>query len=368
MSVGRTDSPGDKAGALELAARAVSVKGLRRLLLWATAGYLALLVGGLAFLEWEGGQNWLTSLALFAPPQVFLAPLLVLMPASVWLSRRLLVWQLAGVVLVGFGFMTFRWGPARVTGGAGFGLITHNAGQGNLEQLAHFVAQEAPDAVLLQDCAARAGVFRRRFPEFAVEGRGEFLLLSRHPIVRAELLDQGSFGGRTVAARFEIIYRGRPLALYNVHLPTPRRPLSGILGGGVAKGWVARPSRPGKDTDYRHWVEEHAAGVHGVLKVLEKEREPFMVGGDFNLPDHGHFYHLLAGSMSDAFAKTGRGWGLTFPGQSSQALTFFGPWLRIDYLFSGRGWEPASCKVDSGSRSQHRPVSACFLSTASPKQ
>jgi vancomycin resistance protein VanJ len=78
------------------------------------------------------------------------------------------------------------------------------------------------------------------------------------------------------------------------------------------------------------------------------------------MPSRGHIHGLFASHLTDAFAACGRGYGLTFPGYTSNPLTLFGPWLRIDYLFAGRGFKPIYCNTERERKSQHRAVAARF--------
>ena len=92
--------------------------------------------------------------------------------------------------------------------------------------------------------------------------------------------------------------------------------------------------------------------------VFEREKKPFIVAGDFNMPDHGWIHRFFAARLTDAFATAGSGWGATFPGDSEYPFSFRGPWLRIDYIFAGRGFRPVYARVEQERRSEHRAVAA----------
>ena len=95
--------------------------------------------------------------------------------------------------------------------------------------------------------------------------------------------------------------------------------------------------------------------------MLSRETLPFIVCGDFNTPDHGIIYHTVSRGLTDAHLHAGRGWGLTFPGATRNPLSLHGPWLRLDYAFAGRGWQPVYCSPEPGRRSQHCAVAAHFV-------
>lgn len=333
---------------------------LRRLLSGTTFTYGISLVILLVALEWWGERHWLLSLLLFAPPALYLLPLAVLAPACLFLRPRLCAIHLLAIIGVGFVYTTFRVGQRRAPGSETFALLSHNVGQGDRQQFAAFVAAQKPDAILLQDARHRGTRYTTLYPDHYVAVRREFILISRHLIQQAAILPEPNWRGRPVAARFEILFQGRPLVLYNVHLPTPRAQLSRFLTGRAVVDMLADDDRPGLTT-YREWVAERLKLSRDLAAVFAGEKQPFLVGGDFNTPDHGSIYHLFAGEMRDAFAEAGSaGWQLTFPGTSRNPLSLFGPWLRLDYLFAGRGWAPISCDAEAGRRSQHRAVVGRF--------
>ena len=84
------------------------------------------------------------------------------------------------------------------------------------------------------------------------------------------------------------------------------------------------------------------------------------------MPDHGFIYHQFAGRMTDCFPAAGRGWGMTFPGGVRNPLGYLTPWLRIDFVFAGKGWTPVFCEAEPGRRSQHRAVLAMLTPSETP--
>jgi len=332
---------------------------IRRLLGWATFAYAGGLILMLVALEWWGERNWLLSIFLYAPPQILLLPLAVLAPLCLLFRWRLLVWHLAAVAMLFFGYMTFRWAPRPASTSAACTVVTFNAGESNRPQFHEFIAQEKPDIIFLQDARSRGPELAAKLPEKSAAHLGRFTFISRYPLEKMAYVEGALWQGQPIAARCETVIAGRTTALYSVHLPTPRQQLSRFLGGRRILGdLVGRKSREPGFGDYREWLAARIELARDLAGVFAREPLPMIVGGDFNTPDHGYIYRLFSSQMTDGFAHAGRGWGLTFPGSTRNPVTFFGPWLRLDYFFVGRGWEVIECRPEPGGKSQHKAVLA----------
>lgn len=339
---------------------------LRAVLAVLTAAYVVAFFSMLAGLEWVGERFWPFGIFLYAPPQIFLVPLLALTPLCLLLRWRLCLWHLACTAFLFFVYQPYRLGskPAAVPGE--IAAVTFNQGQSNEAQLLDFVAQVKPDLILLQDVQWSVPQCQAKFPGFDVASRGEFMLVSRFPIEQAAFVMEPRDQGRWIAARFEVRVNGQPLAIYSVHLMTPRQQLSRFLGGSVVFRHYVATNRGRTDArDYRTWLRARCEVARQLAGVFAAEKLPYIVGGDFNTPDHGHIYQQFAGMMTDAFAASGRGWGLTFPANARHPIVLFGPWLRLDYFFAGRGWRALECWPESGRKSQHRAVFARLAPVAS---
>ena len=334
---------------------------LRRVLGWLTCGYAAGLLCAMIALEWRGERLWVFSLLLYAPAQMLLLPLLVLTPLCLVARRRLCLVHLACVLVLAFGYMTFRRAGSPRRGEGMISAVTFNFGESNRPQFAGFLEREKPDVILLQDARNRGPEFAAKLPGTFVAGHDQFVFVSRFPIQKSALLAEPQWAGHPVAARFEVLVQGRTLVFYSVHLPTPRQELSRFLGGRRVLGdLVGRRHREPGFGNYSEWLAARIALARALAKIFQDEPQPFIVAGDFNMPDHGLIYHLFAGEMTDAFAQEGRGWGMTFPGGKGRFIRRFGPWLRLDYFFAGRGWRAVECRPEPGDPSQHKAVLARF--------
>ena len=334
---------------------------IRLALGWLTAGYVVGLLCLLLGLEWWGERNWIFSLLHYAPAQGLLLPLMVLSPICLLFRWRLVFWHLAVAGILIFGYMTFRWSSVPPVNGSEIKAVTFNYGESNHAQFQAFLDAEKPDLLLLQDARNRGAEFVKKLPGMYASDLGQFAFLSKFPIQKAALLEGVATDGQPVAARYEVQIQGRMIAIYSVHLPTPRQQLVRFMGGRRILGdLVGHGHREPAYGNYREWLSERVRLARALAKVLAEEKYPMIVGGDFNTPDHGYIYHLMAGEMTDAFAHAGRGWGLTFPGSTHNPISLFGPWLRLDYFWAGHGWRVTECRPEPGQKSQHKAVLARF--------
>jgi endonuclease/exonuclease/phosphatase (EEP) superfamily protein YafD len=92
--------------------------------------------------------------------------------------------------------------------------------------------------------------------------------------------------------------------------------------------------------------------------VFSREKRPFLALGDFNMPSDGYVHEVMTWGLRDCFAKAGRGFGFTFPGDRRNPMTLGEPWLRLDYVLAGPGWRVNECRVEPERRSKHRAVVA----------
>jgi endonuclease/exonuclease/phosphatase (EEP) superfamily protein YafD len=328
---------------------------------WLNTIYVVTFLLLIFLLSWWGERHWLLSLLLFAPPYALLLPLAILTPLCLVARPRLVLWQLLCTAVLSFGYMEFSWTRSGADRPGALKVITFNAGQGDRRQFQSFVQAEDPDLIILQDARNRGADYARTWPDRYVAGRGEFFLISRFPVQRADFVAEPSWGGKPVAARFEVLRDDKPFIVYNVHMPTPRGQFNRFLSRRAIRDLFGDEEHGKVFSTYREWVDDRIQLARNVAAFLGAEKERYIVCGDFNTPDHGYIHRILSRGLIDAHATAGQGWGLSFPGGPSGFTGRHGPWLRIDYAYAGRGWTPVFCRTDPGRRSQHRAVAAHFV-------
>jgi endonuclease/exonuclease/phosphatase family metal-dependent hydrolase len=296
---------------------------------------------------------------LYMPQQILLLPLAVLVPAALLAEVPAPAWRLMAA-----GLIIFLWHVAPSMGrdhpsdGRGLKLMTNNYGQNHGLSLGSWIAAQDPDIIALQDATGQGRVFQRAYPGRFVSEAGQFVLVSKAPISSAALLPAPLWRGRPVAALFVVPWHGAALAVYSVHMPTPRGDFAKLAGLGLLREALGRNKARSDGWSFQDAMTARVALAGALAGVLAAEKRPYVIMGDFNMPSDGCVHRIFAARFTDTFIKAGRGFGYTFPGDASNPLAFFMPWLRIDYIFAGPTWRVDSCLVEPGRRSEHRPVVA----------
>jgi vancomycin resistance protein VanJ len=335
------------------------LKWIRRSLVFTTAAYLTLLVLILLALEYHGEKNLTLCLLLYAPPMGWLLPIIPMAPLCLLFCPRVALAYLAAFPILLLGYMDYNWTGGRKPTGPSLKVMTNNIGQKGKTSLTPFIEAEQPDIIALQE-AGRARQFTAAYPEFNVAAHGEFTLISRLPILRSGYVRDVMWHGQPAAAWFELEFEGAPLVIYNIHIPSPRDDLNKLAGRGAALGLLGFVGgRIGEvREEYQAKWDQRVAFAEALAEVIEGDQRTTLAVGDFNMPNHGVAYRRMTTRLKDAFAESGQGFGFTVPGTTRNPLSFFGPWLRLDYVMTGNGLAAANCRIEPRRASQHRAVVA----------
>jgi endonuclease/exonuclease/phosphatase family metal-dependent hydrolase len=310
-------------------------------------------------MELIGERCWPIAILLYLPQWLFLLPLIVLIPAALLAEVSLGTYALlAGVVIIFFWHVPFYPGMGGSSQPLKIKVMTNNYVQNHGLSILPFIAAEDPDFVALEDATGQARMLQRAYPDRTVKAEGQFVFMSKAPVTSAAPLEWPRWRGGPVAAVFDVQWQGEDLAVYVVHLPTPRTDFAKLTGLGLLKELAGRNRRRSDNMSFGEAMTARVQLGRDLAGVFAREQRPFIAMGDFNMPPAGYVHRVVSWGLLDCFEQAGRGFGFTFPCDTFNPLTMGAPWLRIDYVLAGPGWHANDCRVEPGRRSQHRAVVA----------
>lgn len=336
----------------------------RRIFLWGNWLLLVMLILMMLLFSYGGEAHWVLSSFLYLPQQGWLLPLLLLTPLAVLFQWRALIPQALAVVLVLGPYMHYRLGGGTLPG-PGLRLVSNNRADGNHTSISPFLEVIEPDLVLYQE-QSNAWEYGTRYPDRQVKVEGQYLLMSKWPIVASELITFPAENHQydLQVARFEVNYEGQPIAVYSVHVYSPRDRLRALQGRGFFYELLGlRHLRSPTYDGFSGYLAARQQTCRELADHLRSEKLPFLVAGDFNMPDRGVIYRGLTAVMTDSFAAKGSGYGFSFPGTTSQIISGFGPWVRLDYIFASPQWQVQFAATEPERASKHRATAARLLLT-----
>ena len=313
----------------------------------------------LLLLDGYGEKHWLLATLLYLPGVVWVLPALILLPCCLVFCFRYALMLFAFIVGYAWLFMGYQFSNEAIESDEGtVTLLSNNVGNNGKTTIDQFADLHEPDLMAFQE-ALPPRFYREKYPEWEVRSHGEFAFVSRFPIIEAGVVDEVRWGTVGVAARYVVeLPSGGKLVVYNVHLPTRRFIMEGMRGKGLASAIFG--GNQGYGSQMRKQNRDFFSGqidlVERLIARVQSESFPTVLCGDFNVPPHGIIYRRLSAAFGDAFEEKGRGYGHTFPGKTRNPLSFFRPWLRIDYAFAGNGVQFLSAEVEADRPSQHRAL------------
>ncbi|MBT6462191.1 MAG: hypothetical protein HOK49_06595 [Opitutae bacterium] len=321
--------------------------------------FVCLFVIGLLLTHFLAEGFWLTTVSLYSAPGFWLVPMFFLIPAALFLERKLLfVYPLLLLFLV---FFHMQWKPfssGDPTTGE-FIILSNNVGQRGKTSFRNYEQRIVPDIILLQEVGGRIYKYEKDFPGYHSAASGEFGILSRHPILFAEPVPGLAL---PVASRFRVLFGEEEVVLYNVHLPTPRRNLQRLRGNGFMHSLATGGGLFSKNVraEFADFMNRNLRLAQQIVEAASLEDSPVIIAGDFNAPAQGRVARVIAKAFQDAHTKVGGGCGFTFPGVSRNPFSLFGPFLRIDHVYANQKLQLVGCKVEPRRPSQHLAVAAGF--------
>ncbi|MDF1859085.1 MAG: endonuclease/exonuclease/phosphatase family protein [Verrucomicrobiales bacterium] len=322
-------------------------------------------------LKVTGEKNLSVAFSLYLPRLLFLLPSLLLLPLALLFSWRLSLPALLGSCFIFLYFANdFRFGsephPSPSEPGKTVTVLTYNRGQHMNRSLKPFKDRTNPDIIAFQEAPNRAAGYLEaegyELYEFA-EDIGEYTLLSRYPITKKSLIHTVS-GDQSVdaCARFEVQFEGSKIAIYSIHINSPRDVLHYYKRGAFLYGLIGIPGTALGEKRHKNqqFWNDRIDEASELISHIANDPLPTLVVGDLNAPAGGHIHQLFLREFKDSHRTSGSGFGFTFPGTSRNPLSLGGPWMRIDYLFANSSWDCLWNITESSRLSQHRAVTAQF--------
>jgi len=210
--------------------------------------------------------------------------------------------------------------------------------------------------VLLQDSPDLLKSLQGKyFRKWNVSSFGQFVVMSRFPLTKAEVLWTPYPKKKLPFLRCQVQIGQESISLYNVHFNSPREGLYsfGMLG-----------KQPQFLLEAIRCIDNNAnvriTQARALRELIRQERGPVIVAGDLNSTDASLSYlELRDAGLRDAFEESGRGYGYTY-GHFLLENKF--PWLnlswmRIDHIMMSSQLHARRCWTGTATASDHRP---CF--------
>jgi len=332
-------------------------------LLFATCVYAVVLVAIIilnatgADRYWPGALNLYLPQIMWALPGVLLAILIFRVDrAWIWAPILCVLWVLGPV-------MGFRWPPREAwpaPGNLTLRVMTWNIKYGShpIEPLIDELVRRDLDVVFFQDATGcMDGPLGDYFRNWEVRSSGQYVIASRYPLSEAEVHELPSSGHQFESfLRCKVRVGDTAVALYNVHLKTPRRSLNGFRTARHEPNYL-----PAAIQTFHDNVRLRQGQATALIEYISEERGPIIVAGDLNAPDASLVCDTLRNAgLHDAFAERGKGYGFTYGHflfkHRLPWLRF--SWMRIDHIMPSSGFATQRCVAGSGKASDHRPVIA----------
>ncbi|MGH7439259.1 MAG: endonuclease/exonuclease/phosphatase family protein [Polyangiaceae bacterium] len=187
------------------------------------------------------------------------------------------------------------------------------------------------DVLVIQAAFGSLGArLRERLPDRVIRQDGELILVSKFPVLSAEVPPDLAIAGTTAPmfVKYVIDTPDGALHVYNVHAFSPRHALF--------------------DPATRDNIAQRDGQIAAVVAAARSEPPPFVIAGDTNLPALSAIARRYFDGLTDAFAEVGFGFGYTFPAKR--------PWMRIDRFLGGAGVRFFDVRVAPRGASDHRAI------------
>lgn len=296
-----------------------------------------------------GDTTWWGTTLLYAGRWPWLALPAALLPAALlWRRSMLLPITIAVLLIVGpvmGGAVSLRPLVTRPEATPVLRVLTYNVEGGRVVafNLDAILRESQPDLAGFQECGATIRAELVKLQEWTVvdtSGPG-LCFLSRFPldsavrVMPAKVFQEA--GGAASAARYMIRTPGGSVAVFNLHLETPRHGVEFLFSD---------PARAPAEIEGNTLLRQTESRV--VRRWVDSTSGPRIVLGDFNLPSESAIFRASWSDLEDAWEGGGNGFGFTKDNG----------WIRvrIDHILASEELTVVGTRVLRDYGSDHLPV------------
>jgi len=301
-----------------------------------------------AIMWFSGDKWWFGTVLLYGPRWIYFYPMIVLVPATLIWQRRCL-WTLGlTAILIAWPIMGFNL-PLKSKekpGTVPLRVMTYNIDRWNVsaENFSILLDEVQADIVAVQECAPARWKLP---PQWFVKRAGTSLVVSRFPVTKCEISKRPPDVNGVYCV---IDTPGGKIGFACVDLLTPRRALDNVLDEKKIFDFsqVDKTQRMISD----RWDESN--NLHNWIRSFPEEKK--IIAGDFNLTVDSPIYRKIWSNYSNAFNKTGFGYGYSKPTK----INIFKYSARVDHILSTPGFNPLTSGIGPDYGSDHLPLIADF--------
>ncbi len=291
--------------------------------------------------------SWLGTLNMYLPQWIWGIPLLITLPLTFILYRKLfwlpmlsILWVVGPVMGLVINFPQSALNSSDV-----IRIMTYNVkgGRRDANAVAADIRKYHPDVILMDD---QQGVLRTVvgtvLSGWHISDDPQFVVATRLPVLSYNGLESSHDTGEPYVSDLRILFHHQRITFLPVHLMTPRFGIKAI----------AKRGKLGEMEAYAQYRLIQADTICGDLSL---DRGPIVVAGDFNSTVSSLVIRkLLNKGFEDAFSVAGNGYGYTY----GQYTPLHYPFMRIDHILINKDWKVVDCFTGNSIGSDHSPVIA----------
>lgn len=291
--------------------------------------------------------NWFGTLNMYLPQWIWGMPLLVTLPLTFFLYRKLTWLPVLSILWVAGPIMGYVINFPQSAGKSSdvLRVMTYNVkgGRRNANAIAADIRKYHPDVVLMDD---QQGVLRTVVGS-VLDGWHlrydlQFVVASRLPILSYNGLESSHDTGEPYVSELKILFHHHRITFLPLHLMTPRFGIKAI-------------AKRGKLGEMEAYAQYRLQQVDTICGDLSLDRGPIVVAGDFNSTESSLVIRkLLNKGLRDAFSAAGNGYGYTY----GQYTPLHYPFMRIDHILVNKDWKVVDCFTGNSIGSDHSPIIA----------